>query len=96
MAIIITPKGWAIEFENDYSHKDTESKARDLASEYETTLNSLLTTMHTAQSNEGFKGVPDYYTFQLLEAMLPTGEDATAFFREKLLREKRLFSDKPE
>lgn len=59
--------------------------------------------MKSAQSNEDFAGEPDYYVFDLLAAMLPTYEDATDFFREKLYKDvasaftpKQEISQEPE
>lgn len=85
MAIITTPKGWAIEFAPVSAHKTPTAK--DLADDYAMTLKSVMTTIQVAQSNKDFLESPDYYTMVLLENMLPDYNNAVAMF-EALLNEK--------
>jgi hypothetical protein len=83
MAIIVTPKGWAIEFEPASAHK--KPTAKDMADEYSAVIKSLLNTLQVAQSCNETPETPDYYSFLLLENMLPDFVNAKAMF-EDLLR----------
>lgn len=82
MAIIVTPKGWAIEFETILN-----PNAALLADEYTGTLKGLIETIQAAQENDGYTEAPNYYTLNILSEMLPTTENAEAMF-EKLLKRK--------
>lgn len=81
MAIIITPKGWAIELEPVHAGNG-QPDAATCAGHYEATVKSLLNTIQVAQSESEFLETPDYYSFALLEAMLPTYENAKAMFED--------------
>ncbi len=80
MAIIVTPKGWAIEFETRTDHKTENSFINEIADTYTSVLQSLIQTIQTAQSDNDILNTPDYYTLLLLENMQPTFENAKAMF----------------
>lgn len=86
MAIIVTPKGWAIEFEPVKSETKALN-ALQYADEYTSVLQSLVQTIKTAQSNSELTESPDYYTLLLLENMLPDIENAKAMFQNLFEKE---------
>ncbi|MBS1776911.1 MAG: hypothetical protein JSS64_11600 [Bacteroidetes bacterium] len=80
MAIIVTPKGWAIEFPT-YTEEKTAIR---LANDYTQTLQGLVSTIQATKLSEDATGEPNYYTLQLLSEMLPTIDDAKVMFQALL------------
>lgn len=92
MAIIVTPKGWAIEFETPDWQKNSKLDyiAANQADWYVNVLNGLLEVVRIANDDtKTYAGSEiNYWVFGLIEKMLPTGEDAKAFFLERLNKQK--------
>lgn len=71
MAIISTPKGWAIEFE-----LNPDCSSYDFANQYYEFTNGLIDTVQEAIMNKDTTEKPVYYTLQILRALLPSFEQS--------------------